>query len=170
MNDKDNTLNNKYTSLLKSNIKGYILDSSPGLPHGFKFTWSATDGILESTIKNPFVRGIASFISSFVFWIDVTFNRNAYFRKALRSFRNDENCIPTLVLYTKKDKLILYKNIEDNYIKYRREKYPHLPLETFVFEDADHVSLYLKYPDVYLEQIKKHLSRCHFDLKEILNK
>ena len=83
-----------------------------------------------------------------------------YFSGFLNTLLNDkrEN-ISTLYLYSKSDAVIDPNEIE-KFIQQRRKKMPTLSIKTAVYEDAEHVMIYQKYPAEYLTQIREHLILC----------
>jgi len=80
---------------------------------------------------------------------------------------NDTRPIPNLYMYSKADKLISYREIT-NFVEEKQKLFPNLYVKSVVYEDADHVLIYAKYPNDYLKNIVEHLSICNLDIKKIL--
>lgn len=163
------TNQNSEFQFVNKNQAGLIFDSSPGLPPNqfFQFTQSVYDLIetKESSSTSKCLKEYilaAMFVVFFKGYIFFQFG-NDYFSKFFRNLLNDDrDHIPTLFLYSKADKLVADGNIE-NFIGDRRKKCPKLFIRTVVYEDADHVMIYQKYPLDYLKHIKQHLSDCNLD-------
>ena len=70
-------------------------------------------------------------------------------------------------MYSKADKLISPHEITKN-IEEKRKLYPNVYVKSVIFEDADHVLIYAKYPNDYIKNVLEHISVCNLDIKKIL--
>lgn len=94
-------------------------------------------------------------------------NPDEYFSKGFSRYPKEEKCLlPTLHIYSKKDALISSEDIE-KLIEERKRRHPSLYLKQAVFEDASHVLIYKKHPEIYEELIREHLCVCGLDPKKL---
>jgi fermentation-respiration switch protein FrsA (DUF1100 family) len=114
--------------------------------------------LLKADIKSPLTRSLLSF--SLVL-IHQTYNLftlgDNYFSQSFEQIINDKRQIPSLFLYSKNDKLISYKDIQAKILLAKKNRY----VREKLYEDADHVLIYQKYQQDYLNEIKSHLKQCN---------
>jgi hypothetical protein len=162
----DGSLSVKDVSFFGKNQVGTIFDSCVGLNHPF---WPLIQGIAGSINANVFVRySIAVALSSAVSAL-LPFFPNNYFVRAFRTCTMDQRKLPTLFIYSKGDKLIDPKQIA-NWIEVKRKAFPDMYIKTSVFDDAEHVLIFKRYPDQYVELIKEHLRVCEADLNQFTSR
>lgn len=80
--------------------------------------------------------------------------------------KRDERHIPTLFMYSKSDSLLCPKSM-GQFAESRRAR--GFPIDIVSYDNCDHVSIYLKYPDDYVTRIQRHLERSNVDIKSVLN-
>lgn len=158
----------KEYNFFKLNHRTDILDSAIGWPvPGYKLLGGMAD-LLSLHYDNPVKRYSAAFAIVILYEAYYYANfGNDYFSKAYETINYDSRCLPTLSMYSKGDKLISAKSIA-KMIRIRRKAYPNIYIKEVVFEDADHVLLYPKYPEEYVKHIHDHLNYCKLDLKSVL--
>ena len=71
-------------------------------------------------------------------------------------------------MYSKVDKLINAVEIK-KFIDEKQKRYPNQYIKTVVYDDAEHVLLFLKHPDDYTKNINNHLIFSKIDMPTIFN-
>ena len=161
-----NKTNSEYDFFGRNQV-GLVFDSTPGWPPSqfYKFTQSVYELTGSESTKNYLIS--AMLVLLFKTYCTIQFG-NDYFSRFFRTLLHDnrEN-IPTLFLYSKADKLVDVNNIE-KFVSDRKKLLPNLKIKSVVYEDAEHVMIYQKYPDDYLKHIKQHLELCNLNFKNQL--
>ena len=150
--------NEKY-SFLKKNIKALISDSGPGWTVDYlKFLANLTE-LMEDQIKFKPLRYLVASGALAVFLLKnrIIFNSENYFKLFLQALVDDKLCVPTLIFYSKTDRLISWNYILD-YAEKRRKAKPGIKIKTIEFFNTEHVSNYLKYPKIYYENLRNHIA------------
>jgi pimeloyl-ACP methyl ester carboxylesterase len=83
----------------------------------------------------------------------------------IKLLENDPRPIPTLFMYTRRDTLLCPDSMS-RFVEKRKSGGFHI--EPVVYDDCDHVSIYLKHPEDYFNRIRKHLLFSKMDLKTLL--
>jgi hypothetical protein len=149
--------NEKYL-FLRKNVKILISDGGPGFPaHYFQLVQNMSE-IMESHVSlKPIRYAIATGgIAAFLIKNNIIFNDRNYFSLFLKAMVNDKFRVPTLIFYSKTDRLVSWTYILD-YVNKRREAIPDINIKTVEFFGTEHVSNYLKYPKVYFDHLKNHI-------------
>lgn len=71
--------------------------------------------------------------------------------------KNEANKFPQLFLYSKSDVVIPYKDVE-KFIGLRRDQ--GIKVSSVRFEDAEHVKIYIKYPEQYVQSVCNFIRNC----------
>jgi hypothetical protein len=165
--EEANKKNSPY-EFFKRNQRGIIFDSCPGFTvNPFKLMMGIAD-LLEPHSRFWIVRNtISSLIVSFgaFYWF---FHFKEHFDRMYTTLLKDERMIPTLVLYSKKDKLIAWDRIA-KFIDEKKQLFPSMPLKSVLYDDADHVLIYAKHPEDYLKHIREHIYTCKLNIDFALN-
>ena len=166
-NGKD--FNNKDYEFMTSNLCGFIGDSNFGFPHNPIDLFFGTVNLLETQIKSKLVRILVSstVVTTYELYRLIKFG-NDYFSNAYKIMLADDLQIPFLFMYSKVDKLINAVEIK-KFIDEKQKRYPNQYIKTVVYDDAEHVLLYLKHPEDYIKNINNHLIFCKIDMPTILN-
>ena len=90
-----------------------------------------------------------------------------YFSRAIRAALDDPRLVPTLALLARNDKLLPFE-LMNEFHETRRARFPALRHKTIVFDDAEHVKIYAKHADEYVQHVREHLVACGIDLKTAL--
>ena len=148
----------KYT-VLRENIKTLVADSGPGLSTNYFEIVSNINSILKKYVNFIPIRYLlaAAGISVFVVKNRILFNDNNYFKIFLDAMVEDKFNNPMLVFYSKSDQLISSTSILD-FVEKRRSAVLNSNIKTVEFLGSEHCSHYLKYPKVYYDHLKNHIS------------
>jgi hypothetical protein len=166
----NNEFNHEDYEFVSKNICGIICDSGYGWPHNpFELTKGVT-GLLESQFKNKILSLFVAtgFVISLNVYFLIMFGRDK-FSVSYRTLVNDRIEVPFLFLYSKGDR-ILDPNDMHNFTLAKKRILPNLYIKSVVYEDADHVLIYLKYPEDYTNNIIEHLKVCEIDIPSIIQK
>ncbi len=87
-----------------------------------------------------------------------------YFSRAIRTAREDQRLVPTLAILTRNDKLLPF-DLCNEFHESRKKIFPSLKHKTVVFEDAEHVKIFAKHADLYMQHVTEHLAACGIDMK-----
>lgn len=161
------SFNQSEFNFIKQNQKGQIFDSGMGWPHSFAKLHKGIKHLLEPQIKSDIARrSIATFLCVLLDVYALVTRNDNYFTRAFDEVINDKRInLHSLYLYSKTDKLInpidISARIEERKNKLLDQSY----LKTVLYDEADHVLLYAKYPDDYLKHIKQHLKDCNLEIK-----
>ena len=167
--DKSMVYSKEY-DFFEKNEKGLIADSGFGWPNNIFDLTVGIYNLLENQVKiKPIRMVIATSVVALYNAYRLVHLGNDYFANAFRTILNDKRPLPILFMYSKIDKLISSTEIA-RFIAKKRQLFPSQYIKSVVYEDAEHVLLYAKYPDDYLKNIIEHIGVCNLDLKQILNK
>ena len=161
--------NNKDYEFMTSNLCGFIGDSNFGFPHNPIDLFFGTVNLLETQIKSKLVRILVSstVVTTYELYRLIKFG-NDYFSNAYKIMLADDLQIPFLFMYSKVDKLINAVEIK-KFIDEKQKRYPNQYIKTVVYDDAEHVLLFLKHPDDYTKNINNHLIFSKIDMPTIFN-
>lgn len=161
--------NKKFEFFLR-NQKSVVFDSAPGWPHhGFKAIRAVEELVKNSLPSAPMAPLRYLVAGTFVATAGAFHLANSskfkYFIDAFDLLVNDVRPIPTLILYSNRDRLIPPENIQ-RVIEKRQSK--GIAIDSVVYDDCEHVMIYLKHPDDYVKRINEHLFRSKMDLNTVL--
>lgn len=148
---------------IEKNLKALIFDSGPGWPESYSHLSDNVTELVQNQVNfKPIAYILANIgIAMFAFRHRLfLFKSENYFTKFFTSITNDKFSVPTLLMYSTKDRLLHYKYIE-SFIVDRKKLKPNLLLDSHNFIDSEHCMHYTKYPNEYLDKIKTHLSNSH---------
>lgn len=148
------------------NHKAIIYDSAPGLPHSFLGLFSGINDLVKQQVKNPFFAypltlGFLTIVAM------IKLKPDNYFIKMYDILVNDYRQVPSLYLYSTSDKLISDKSIKE-LIEKRKTKHPGLYVKEVLYTDSEHVLIFQKHPQEYLNLICDHLKICNLDINTLL--
>lgn len=150
----------------EQNHKAIIYDSAPGLPHSFIGLFSGINDLVKQQVKNPlFAYPLTLGFLAIVAIIKL--KPDNYFIKMYDVLVNDFRQVPSLYLYSTSDKLISDKSIKE-LIDRRKTKYPGLYVKEVLYTDSEHVLIFQKHPQEYLNLISDHLKMCNLDINTLL--
>lgn len=153
----------------KRNQKSAIFDSAPGWAHsGLKFLVGIEDLVkndLPSTFMAPVRYLLAGTFVGLISAYHYSTSGKHYFTNAFETLLNDLRPIPTLVFYSTRDKLISAERIKE-LIERRRSK--GALIDSVVYDDCEHVMLYVKHPEDYSKHMYEHLVKSKVDMKDVL--
>jgi hypothetical protein len=159
----------KEYDFFKKNHKALIFDSAPGWPVPPIRLVQGISDLNRYQLKNCLIRySVSSLIVMYALSYHFFQFGNHYFTRMYNALRDDPRSIPTLSMYSKADKLLSSVNMQHQ-IEQRKLKQPNLYLKSVVYEDAEHVMIFLKYPERYLELVNEHLKLCKVDMNTILS-
>lgn len=159
----DQALDVKAVSFFGKNQVGTLFDSCVGLNTTYR---TLIEGVAGSVGGNAFIKyAVGVSIASFV-WALLPFFPNNYYVRGFKKCTMDRRQLPSLFIYSKGDKLIDPAQIA-KLCALKRETFPDMYIKQAVFEDAEHVLIYKKYPEQYVELIKEHLKVCDLDMTKI---
>jgi hypothetical protein len=143
---------------LRDNVKTLIADSGPGFSTEYFKMLENINSIMENHIKFKPLRYTLAISGILIFILKnrILFNDKNYFKVFLHAMVDDRFHKPTLVFYSKSDRLISSSFILD-YVEKRRLTIPNIVIKTVEFFKSEHCSHYLKYPKVYYEHLKSHI-------------
>ena len=152
----------------EANHRGFIADSGFGWATKYFDFINGISNLIEPQVKFKPLRFLIATV------IITTFNGyrlmhlgNDYFTNTFKTILSDTRPIPMLFLYSKADKLISSVEIS-KFIEQKRHLFPNVYIKSVVYDDADHVLLYAKYPQDYLKNIIEHIHVCNLDVKKVL--
>jgi hypothetical protein len=160
-----NTEQSQY-EFFKRNHRSLIIDSA--------FGWTTKPLVLRAGISDliqsqvpiqPFRFLLSSFFVTLAVGYHFLHLGEHYYKKAFDTITRDKRDVPTLMIYSKADKLISAESIEQM-ANARMKLYPNLYVKKVVYEDAEHVLIYVKHMDEYLNHVKEHLKLCKLDIDE----
>ena len=162
--------NNKDYEFMTNNLCGFIGDSNFGWSHNPYDLFNGISNLLENQLRNKLVRALVSsaVVATYELYRLATMGKD-YFSNALEVLLNDDLQIPFLFMYSKVDKLISPLEIQ-KFIDEKKRRNPNQYIKTVVYDDAEHVLLYAKYPEDYVKHINEHLKLCRIDLPTVLNR
>ncbi|XP_055382015.1 transmembrane protein 53-A [Condylostylus longicornis] len=162
------------------NIKGMIFDSAPG-DRRIMSLYRAMCTIYGGKIRNPIIRSIIAWAISItlsVMWIteETYLAFKSLFKKVegapqtkpYSDLKTEYTNFPQLFLYTKADPIIPYTDIE--HFADFRQKERGVDVTKICFEDAEHVKIFIKYPQQYVQYLCSFLNSCLNSYKNISNK
>jgi len=154
---------------LGENQQGIVFDSALGMPVPFKQLASGIADLVGGN-KGAFMLALGSVFGVIAACAVAVYKKmiipNDYFSKSFRKYNErDTRHLPTLYVYSKADCLISPGEIE-KMIDERRQLYPRDYIKSGVFEDAEHVLIFRKYPERYVELIKEHLKVCQLGINK----
>jgi hypothetical protein len=166
-NGKD--FNNEDYEFMTKNLCGFIGDSNFGFPHNPIDLFFGTVNLLESQIKSKLARILVSstVVTTYQLYRLVKLG-NDYFSNGFKIMLGDNLEIPFLFMYSKKDKLISPVEIK-KFIDEKMKLHPNQYIKSIVYDDGEHVLLYLKHPEDYVRNINEHLGLCKIEMGTILN-
>ncbi len=141
-------------SFVKANLKILIYDSSPGhASNRLDFIRNTYELIAKRTNSRLYASLIT--IAGLVAFTIKHFGRD-YITESIDIVANDANNVPTLLFYSKVDRMVSYNEVRA-FVERRKSVLPDLKIESVEFDDSDHVSHYIKYKDIYLAKLKDNL-------------
>ena len=168
INEIKNGKSEKY-DFFRQNQKGLIHDSAIGLPGTRPILIQAVSDIIKNNIKFAPLRYLIATSLVLTYWIkyEIIQKDRDYFTGTFNTAMNDDRLIPTLGLYSTKDRIIDPNNIA-KYFENRKKLFPELYLKTVVYNDGDHTLLYPNHQEDYVKHVVDHLKYCKLDLKTAL--
>jgi hypothetical protein len=151
---------NEEYNFFYQNQKGLIFDSCPALPSKYS--------VLIPAIAK--LNGLKWTVPSYMIATLMTLHVKARVQpniveKMLKIVIEDERNIPNLLFVSMADTMIDANNLINNYYIKRKMLYPNQINDLFICNDADHVAIYSKYPNDYLNRIKIHLNKCNLQIE-----
>jgi len=146
----------------KKNFKCLVLDSGPGWPGSISGLMSSVSDIMSKFVNNKLARYTITVFGSSMFLLKHRFLLpldSNYFQRFFKSLVQDKFEVPTLVFYSKSDKLVDAK-VTLRFIGERRNFKPKLLIDKLEFAGTEHVSHFQKYPNFYAVRLKEHLANC----------
>lgn len=145
----------KELDFFTKNQTGVIFDSGIGLTVDYV---KLIPGIADLVGKKSVLGYVAGITLTAIYAIlFAIFRENNYFSKGFKNYiENDARQIPTLHIYSRADKLICAKKISA-FCDEKKKLYPNMYFKSVVYDDAEHVKIYMQYPEEYLQLIKEHL-------------
>lgn len=166
----NNQFNHQDYEFMSKNMSGIICDSGYGWPHNPLELTKGVTILLENQIKNRLLSLIVA--TGFVFSLNVylfsMFGKDK-FSVSYRTLVNDRIEVPFLFMYSKGDKILDPVDMY-NFTIAKKRLLPNLYIKSAVFEDAEHVLIYLKYPEDYTKNIVEHLKVCKIDIPSFIQK
>lgn len=159
----DRALDVKDISFFGKNQVGTLFDSCVGLNTSYRTLIEGVAGSVSGSALIKYAVGVS--IASFV-WALLPFFPNNYYVRGFKKCTMDRRQLPSLFIYSTGDKLIDPAQIA-KLCALKRETFPGMYIKQAVFEDAEHVLIYKKYPEQYVELIKEHLKVCDLDMTKI---
>ena len=152
----------------RANQKSAIFDSSPGWGKPSNLIHGIAD-LVRARFTNVVTRYIVStlFLSMMLVYHFSTLG-NHYFNNMFKIVLKDPRPVPCLFIYSLADILVDPANIA-NFILKKKKLFPQLYVKSIVYDGAEHVSIFQKYPEDYLKHVTEHLEYCKVDIKSILN-
>jgi hypothetical protein len=165
--NKDRALSKEY-AFFEQNQRGFIADSGFGWPANYFDLITGISNLIEPQVKFKPLRFMIAFsiVNTYNGYRLIHLGKD-YFANAFETMKKDAR-VPNLYMYSKADKLISAREIT-KYIDDKRKLFPNLYIKSVVYEDADHVLIYAKYPEDYLKNIIEHISACNLSVKKILS-
>nr|ACN94622.1 GA20925 [Drosophila miranda] len=150
-------------------VRGVIFDSAPG-ERRMLGLYRAITAIYGKEKRCNCISALVITIGlSFLWFLEVVFKETFAAFKSLFvksspvhaspfcDLKNEANKYPQLFLYSKGDVVIPYKDVE-KFIRLRRDQ--GIDVTSACFEDAEHVKIYTKYPDQYVQCVCNFVRKC----------
>jgi len=152
----------------KRNFKCLVADSGPGWPGSISGLMGSVSDIMSKFVSNKFARFTIAVLGSSMFLLKhrllLPLDSN-YFQRFFKALVQDKFEVPTLVFYSKSDKLVDAK-VTLRFVDERRDFKPKLLVDKLEFAGTEHVSHYQKYPNFYIVRLKEHLANCCVPVNE----
>ena len=147
------------------NRKGMIFDSSTGhLKSNFFGSIKFANIVLEGQIKTTALRWIVVIFFCILLEIYKIFKDDDYYQNSINYYlKKDDLMMPTLFMYSKKDKISPHDIITKN-IEIRKQNFPQQDISSVLFETGEHVKIYVEHSETYLELIEEHIKKCGLGL------
>lgn len=147
----------KKYEFFRNNFKCLIFDSGPGWP--LSFTGYAQDAldVMVPYAKNKLLGYFLVFLGTTAFALRHRFFYpldNNFITRFFEALIKDEFNVPTLVFYSKLDRIIDTATTM-RFIEERRKFKPNLFVDAVEFSDTKHVAHYQIHPDLYVNRIKQ---------------
>ncbi|XP_034668710.1 transmembrane protein 53 [Drosophila subobscura] len=146
-------------------VRGVIFDSAPGERRMLGLYRAITAIYGKEKRCNCISALVITIALSFMWFVEETFAAfKSLFSKSspvhaspFCDLKNEANKYPQLFLYSKGDVVIPYKDVE-KFIRLRRDQ--GIDVSTACFEDAEHVKIYTKYPEQYVQCVSTFVRKC----------
>jgi hypothetical protein len=150
----------------KKNHRSLIIDSAFGWPTSPLVLRAGISDLIQNQVPlQPFRFLLSSFFVTLAVSYHLLHFGEHYFKKAFDTISRDKRDVPTLMIFSKADKLISAESI-DQMANARMKLYPNLYVKKVIYEDAEHVLIYVKHTEEYLKHVKEHLELCKLKIDE----
>lgn len=146
-------------------VRGVIFDSAPGERRMLGLYRAITAIYGRDKRCNCFTAIFITLTLSLMWFVEESFAafKNFFVKSTFVhaspfcELKNEANKFPQLFLYSKGDVVIPYKDVE-KFIGLRRDQ--GIEVSSVRFEDAEHVKIYIKYPEQYVQSVCNFIKNC----------
>ncbi|KAH8272204.1 hypothetical protein KR018_011112, partial [Drosophila ironensis] len=146
-------------------VRGVIFDSAPGERRMLGLYRAITAIYGRQKRCNCLTALVITITLSFMWFVEESFaaiwslfaKSKPIYASPFCELKNETNKYPQLFLYSKGDIVIPYKDVE-KFIRLRRDQ--GIEVSSVRFEDAEHVKIFIKYPDQYVQCVCNFIRNC----------
>jgi pimeloyl-ACP methyl ester carboxylesterase len=147
----------KRYEFFKDNLKCVVMDSGPGWPLSFAGYVRDSLDVMVPYASNKLLAYFLVYLGTAAFAIRHKFfypRSNNFITRFFQGLVQDKFNVPTLVYYSKLDRII-DTVVTMRFIEERRKFKPNLYLDAVEFPDTKHVAHFQKYPELYVNRLKQ---------------